>query len=484
MSFRDIGSPNVKRSQQRNKTISPASKSHVRRRSSDSPSTVPPLAGIDRLRQQYDYKHNSHTGGSSRSLFNKSDPQLHNSPLRLRKQQENRPVSGIDRLRNTYANPETKSTLSYFSPNTSVNHNSSGNNNLGRMPNERPHGSPSGTMFHRISEEIHMYQKDVNDFGKVLRESRNPGMNSPQRDDWMLQKQMDTLSRRGEMIQQNLNTHEQSLQKMNRTEFYKARSSYMRLVRDFRYVCSTYQNLSQEFRRRRQYGGYNNVHGDEIRQSNSTDESDKVSRSSVHKNNNKESQRNLQIQRLQNDTENDEEYANRVMRERGAEVQEINKKMHIVNEIYKDLAGLVSSQQVQIDEVEDTIVDSHLNAKRGLNHLESVNMKSHSNKTAIQKERQNSTSDTNQWRFQSSDNETIVLDQSRYDNFSRNSNVQCGMNLPIMEKMQLVNMSELRNDIFDMGNDVMQLGKTTIRALQGQIASCAITQGTEKMRMV
>ena len=62
-----------------------------------------------------------------------------------------------------------------------------------------------------------------------------------------------------------------------------------------------------------------------------------------------------------------------MMKSREEDIQQINTKMNKVNEIYKDLGNLVSSQQDQIDEIEDAVADSNQNAEYGLDQLERAN---------------------------------------------------------------------------------------------------------------
>jgi t-SNARE complex subunit (syntaxin) len=63
------------------------------------------------------------------------------------------------------------------------------------------------------------------------------------------------------------------------------------------------------------------------------------------------------------------------MRERQEEIQGINRGMHQVNEIYKDLAHIVGSQQEQIDQIETQMEDSKINAEKGLEHVMKANEK-------------------------------------------------------------------------------------------------------------
>lgn len=63
------------------------------------------------------------------------------------------------------------------------------------------------------------------------------------------------------------------------------------------------------------------------------------------------------------------------MRERQEEILNINRGMHQVNEIYKDLAHIVGSQQDQVDSIETQMEDSKINAEKGLEHVTKANEK-------------------------------------------------------------------------------------------------------------
>jgi t-SNARE complex subunit (syntaxin) len=64
-----------------------------------------------------------------------------------------------------------------------------------------------------------------------------------------------------------------------------------------------------------------------------------------------------------------------IMREREEEIRNINRGMHQVNEIFKDLAHIVSSQQDQIDNIETQMEESKANAESGLQQVEKANEK-------------------------------------------------------------------------------------------------------------
>lgn len=67
--------------------------------------------------------------------------------------------------------------------------------------------------------------------------------------------------------------------------------------------------------------------------------------------------------------------AEEIMREREEEIRNINKGMHTVNQIYKDLAHIVGSQQEQIDTIETQMEDARNNAESGLTQVQKANEK-------------------------------------------------------------------------------------------------------------
>ena len=81
-----------------------------------------------------------------------------------------------------------------------------------------------------------------------------------------------------------------------------------------------------------------------------------------------EQQQRLAQMQLQEDRLHEE-----IMREREEEIRNINKGMHTVNEIYKDLAHIVGQQQEHVDQIETQMEDSRANAESGLKQVEKAN---------------------------------------------------------------------------------------------------------------
>lgn len=74
-----------------------------------------------------------------------------------------------------------------------------------------------------------------------------------------------------------------------------------------------------------------------------------------------------------------------VMQQRESELRDINRKMNVVNEIYKDLGEVVDQQQEQIDDVEDQFGSAAEATRRGLEQIEKAN-KTHKKVTAVDAE--------------------------------------------------------------------------------------------------
>jgi t-SNARE complex subunit (syntaxin) len=72
-----------------------------------------------------------------------------------------------------------------------------------------------------------------------------------------------------------------------------------------------------------------------------------------------------------------------IMREREEEIRGINRGMHQVNEIYKDLAHIVGSQQEHVDSIETQMEESRTNAESGLKEVEKANDKFGSSQCTI-----------------------------------------------------------------------------------------------------
>lgn len=64
----------------------------------------------------------------------------------------------------------------------------------------------------------------------------------------------------------------------------------------------------------------------------------------------------------------EEDYNAQMLREREAEMLEINKKMHTVQDIYKDLAGLIDGQEELIDKIDESLEYANANVNSGVDN--------------------------------------------------------------------------------------------------------------------
>lgn len=83
-----------------------------------------------------------------------------------------------------------------------------------------------------------------------------------------------------------------------------------------------------------------------------------------------EKRQQVDVSFLTSKEEKTEEFFDRAMRERELEVNNINKSMHQVDEIYKDLAGLVDGQQEQIDKIAEETEYARTQTRAGLEKLQ------------------------------------------------------------------------------------------------------------------
>jgi len=63
-----------------------------------------------------------------------------------------------------------------------------------------------------------------------------------------------------------------------------------------------------------------------------------------------------------------------MLQEREAEMLEINKKMHTVQDIYKDLAGLIDGQQELIDKIDESLEYANANVNSGVDNYDQARL--------------------------------------------------------------------------------------------------------------
>jgi len=170
--------------------------------------------------------------------------------------------------------------------------------------------------------------------------------------------QTDVIREIGAKIESQLAQQEKHMETMTRTDASKGRATHVKLTRDYRWVETKFKNIQLECKQRR-----NAIEAERLAAVEDTNR--KQFEKGIDSNNAKHQ---MQLQ--------DERVTEEIMREREEEVRKINKGMHQVNEIYKDLANIVSYQQDQVDEVEEHMESANKNVESGLKQIEKASAKS------------------------------------------------------------------------------------------------------------
>lgn len=211
----------------------------------------------------------------------------------------------------------------------------------------------SGRLHAQASDSIKQYQKNVG-----LLETMNAQVGT-KADGPVLETQykvqVGVVNELGSKIEQSLRSIETSMSTMTRTEAARCRATHVKLTRDFRSVEAKFKKLLLESRRKR-----------------NAIEAERREREDVERRKNEEDRLNQEDMQQKVQMQEDR-FAEEIMREREREIKNINKGMHQVNEIYKDLANIVGEQQVMIDKVETTTEQSKNNAEAGLAEVTKAN---------------------------------------------------------------------------------------------------------------
>jgi len=215
-------------------------------------------------------------------------------------------------------------------------------NNTSQMTND------SSRMYIQLSDSILQYQKNVGILQKMTSDSKMTQV--------QFNAQMDVIQQLGGRIDQQLRAQEARIQRMARADAAKCRATHVKLTRDYRRVEAMFNKMKLEVRQK--------VELMNARKRAAEMDEQKAVASSSFMAEDKEQSMKMEMM-LEEDQLNEQ-----LMREREAEIREINKGMHTVNEIYKDLAHIVQAQQEDVDKIENMMEESNANAKSGLNHIE------------------------------------------------------------------------------------------------------------------
>ncbi|KAL7558395.1 hypothetical protein ACA910_003260 [Epithemia clementina (nom. ined.)] len=235
----------------------------------------------------------------------------------------------------------------------------------------RPSATGAATMgqgaLNQISESLLQYQRNVGILEKIVQSLTKTTTNSNKasfrdnnKDELELQyrAQADVITQLGQKVHDLIHLHRQQQSSGTGTTADSVlKTTLIKLERDFDRVQKQATALTQTVDRLRQQ--------QQQKLSAVHQESSSSSGAAAYEQYQQQMQVQLEEDRL----------AEQIMREREDEIRQINRGMHQVNEIYKDLAHIVASQQDQVDAIETQMEESRANADSGLKQIEKANEK-------------------------------------------------------------------------------------------------------------
>mmetsp|Transcript_15684 Transcript_15684/g.23547 ORF Transcript_15684/g.23547 Transcript_15684/m.23547 type:complete len:306 (+) Transcript_15684:299-1216(+) len=232
------------------------------------------------------------------------------------------------------------------------------------MSNSNGEGSNE---YSSISQAILQYQQNVGILSNIIQSIGTTNTGTAQETQLLTQQynlQTDVIQQLSSKIQLQLeqiekqnNSTNANNSNRNSSQLQQHRATHLKLTRDYKWVETKYKNVQMDAKRR----------WDAMRM-----EQRRILEEQERKN--FEEGLDHDTERLQMQLR-DDRIVEEIMREREEEVRNINKGMHQVNEIYKDLANIVSYQQDQIDEVEVSMEHANKTAESGLKQIEKAHAK-------------------------------------------------------------------------------------------------------------
>lgn len=217
-------------------------------------------------------------------------------------------------------------------------------NNTLESINEKNGESPSALtgIYGQLSESILQYQRNVGLLDKLNKQINTKADGPVLQTQYRVQ--VDVIKQYGTKIEKQL----KSINSQNTTS--SQRATYIKLNRDYQRVQTNFKNIQLDSKKKWDF---------KVAKLKEKEEED------FDKSN--DTMQQMQMMQYQDKIQED------LIREREAEIRNINQGMHQVNEIYKDLADLVGTQQENIDTIEDNMQQAVDTAKEGLHHVEKAN---------------------------------------------------------------------------------------------------------------
>jgi len=212
--------------------------------------------------------------------------------------------------------------------------------------NKNNNKNASSGIYGQLSESILQYQRNVGLLEKINRQIGTKADGPVLQTQFRVQ--VDVIKQLGSKMDTQIKTIESSFATA------ASRATYVKLNRDYQRVVSTFKSLQLEAKRRWDFI-----------EAQRREREEEAKRKGIEEE--VEDGQRVQMTEYQDRIQED------LIREREAEIRNINKGMHQVNEIYKDLAHLVGNQQEDIDTIEVNMQEATDSAKEGLHHVEKAN---------------------------------------------------------------------------------------------------------------
>lgn len=212
----------------------------------------------------------------------------------------------------------------------------------------------ASTATSQISDSLTQYHRNVGILEKIAQSllTNNGGRNRSELEQ-QYKAQSDVLRQLESRLKEQIMGQRQRIKNQSQTSSHK--QALLKLERDFERVQATVTHTKSKVQK--QMKQYQQMDSARI-QDEQAARSNNSARSALE-------QQRMLIQR--------DKLQQEIMQEREDEIRKINKGMHQVNQIYKDLAHIVGEQQEHVDQIEDKMEESKIAAQSGLDQIHKAN---------------------------------------------------------------------------------------------------------------
>lgn len=215
----------------------------------------------------------------------------------------------------------------------------------------------ASTATSQISDSLTQYHRNVGILEKISQSllTNNGGRNRLELEQ-QYKAQSDVLRQLESRLKEQIMGQRQRIKNQSQTSSHK--QALLKLERDFEKVQASVTHTKSKVQK--QMKQYQQLDGVRLQDDRAASNNNNSARTALQ-------QQQILIQRDQLQQE--------IMQEREDEIRKINKGMHQVSQIYKDLAHIVGEQQEHVDQIEDKMEESKTAALSGLEQIHKANEK-------------------------------------------------------------------------------------------------------------